>query len=153
MARLLRRIIKDHEVRLQVLEKFCRKVESVLLLSVDFNPFLEVCRNETDQEILKFLVKHQRATTTMMAKAVNKLRRKKGLKPITRNACYFRVKHIEKKCEERNHPGLLTFNFKRNDEGLMRYWSVDPLIIDMLRGQIKELEMRGDAEMLERPLL
>ena len=137
MARLASRTLKDHEQRIKVLENFCRKVESILVLSIEFNPFLECCRDEWDQEILKYLVKKQRATTSMMATAVNRLRRAKGLDPITRNACYFRVKHIEKKCEERNHPGLLTFNFSKNDEGLMRYWAVDPLIIDVLRDQAK----------------
>ena len=153
MVKLVTRRLKDHEQRIRILENFCRKVESVLVLSVEFNPFLECCRNALDQAILKFLVEHQRATTSMIARGVNKLRRKKGLKHITRNACYFRAKYIEKKCEERNHPNLLTFSYKKNDEGLMRYWMVDPLIIDMLRDQAKELEMREEAEMLERPLL
>lgn len=153
MAKLVGRTLKEHEERIRVLEKFCHKVESVLLLSMEFNPFLECCRDEWNQEILKYLVMKQRATTSMMATAVNKLRRPKGLDPITRNAVYFRVKHIEKKCEERNHPGLLTFNYKKNDEGLMRYWAVDPLIIDVLRDQAKELETRVETEILERPLL
>ena len=153
MVKLVARTLREHERRIEVLENFCRRIEDTLLLSMDFNPFLECCRNETDQEILKFLVKHQRATTSMIARGVNQLGRKKSLKPITRNACYFRVKYIEKKCEERIHPGLLTFHYKKNDEGLMRYWAVDPLIVDMLRDQAKELETREEAEMLERSLL
>jgi len=153
VARLAARTLKDHEERIKVLEKFCHKVESVLVLSVDFNPFRECSRDQWDQEILKYLVRKQRATTTMMAEAVNKVRRTKGLGPITRNACYFRLKAIQKKCEERNHPDLLTFNYKKNEEGLMRYWAIEPLVVDMLRSQIRELERQEKAEVLETPLL
>lgn len=136
----LRRKVSQVEKRLDRIEQFCHKVEDVLLLSMEFNPFEQCCKDDVDRLILKLLVEHGKATTSQLAKWIETPLRKNGKKPITRFAVFHRLKKLRQKAVEQEREELLIFHPEKSGK-IFRYWAVEPLLIDKLREQASKLEI------------
>jgi hypothetical protein len=132
--------LKSVEARLTRVEEWAKKVQNVLLISMEFNPFEECCQDEYDVMILKFLVKHGVATTTQIAKYLQKeLRSKHGQKPTSRFAVFHRLRKIKERAVEREHPDLLRYHPEKRGK-LFRFWEVNPLLTEILREQAEKTD-------------
>lgn len=130
----LKKEVRKLEGRVNKLETFCHRVEEVLLLSMEFNPFEQCCSDDVDQLILKLLVEQGRATTTELTKLIRKPLIAASKKPITRYAVFHRIKRIRDEARRQEREELLVFHPEKSGK-YFRFWAVDPLLIDKLREQ------------------